>query len=231
MNAEKAAVVEVGGLAEAGRLAACRLWAEMLLLFGGVPCVFILFRRHVNGLIVPIILLGGLAAWLWLRRRKGFDLTRLGAGPVFGRFLLRRALIFLPLAGLAAVLSRAYMPESFLDFPRLAPLVWAIVMVLYPVLSAYPQKMVFRAFFFERYRPLFKSDWAMILASALFFGWAHAFLGNWVAPVFAGLGGILFGRTYLRSGSLLLAGLEHGLYGDLLFTLGTGWLFYAGSIC
>jgi len=28
----------------------------------------------------------------------------------------------------------------------------------------------------------------------------------------------------------LAAGLEHALWGDLLFTLGLGWYFYTGSI-
>jgi len=210
--------------------ATARLLAEFLLFFLVLPTLLIVFRHHVYGLVIPLILLSGLFSWLWLRRRKDFDRRRLWTGHSFRRCLLRRALVFLPLAAVAAVFSRLYMPESFLDFPRLAPVMWAIVMILYPVLSAYPQELFFRAFFFERYRPLFAHDWQLILASAVAFGWAHAFLGNWVAPVFAALGGIIFGRTYLRSGSLLLAGLEHGIWGDLLFTLGTGWLFYAGSI-
>lgn len=45
-----------------------------------------------------------------------------------------------------------------------------------------------------------------------------------------GIGGILFARTYERSNSLLAACIEHGLWGDLLFTLGLGWCFYTGVI-
>jgi membrane protease YdiL (CAAX protease family) len=207
-----------------------RLWAEMLLVFVGLPVVCILFRRDVIGMVVPLLLVAGLFSWLWLKRQPGYDLRRLWIGPAFSRHILPRVALFVPLGILLTGLSYWILPDSFLVFPRYTPLIWALVMVLYPVLSAYPQELVFRACFFERYRPLFTSDFAMILASAVFFGFAHAFLGNWIAPVLAGIGGILFGRTYLRSGSLLIASLEHGLYGDLLFTLGMGWFFYAGSI-
>ncbi|MHB1155946.1 MAG: hypothetical protein ACYC26_03800 [Phycisphaerales bacterium] len=36
----------------------------------------------------------------------------------------------------------------------------------------------------------------------------------------------MFTRTYQRTGSLLLAGIEHALYGDLLFTIGLGHYLY-----
>ncbi len=225
----EACAEEVTG-ARPAEAAKARLWAEMLLLFAGLPIVCILLRREVIGMVVPLLLVAGLFSWLWLKRQPGYDLKRLWIGPAFSRHILPRIALFVPLGVLLTGLSYWILPDYFLVFPRYTPLIWALVMVLYPVLSAYPQELVFRAFFFERYRPLFKTDFAMILASAVLFGFAHAFLGNWIAPVLAGIGGILFGRTYLRSGSLVIASLEHGLYGDLLFTLGMGWFFYAGSI-
>ncbi|MGD8563152.1 MAG: CPBP family intramembrane metalloprotease [Desulfarculaceae bacterium] len=103
-------------------------------------------------------------------------------------------------------------------------------MLLYPLLAAYPQEIIFRGFFFERYQRLFSNDYKMLIVSALSFGLSHAMYGNWLAPVLAALGGILFGYRYLRSGSLALAGLEHGLWGNLLFTSGWGWFFYSGAI-
>jgi hypothetical protein len=33
-----------------------------------------------------------------------------------------------------------------------------------------------------------------------------------------------------KSGSALMAGIEHGIWGDFLFTVGIGWYFYSGSI-
>ena len=216
--------------ARSAEAAKARLWAELLLLFVGGPVLCIVFRRQIIHWVVPLLLVAGLLSWLWLKRQPGYDVKRLWTGPEFLRHLLPRIALFVPLGITLAWLSHWLLPDYFLMFPRFTPLRWALVMVLYPVLSAYPQELMYRAFFFERYRRLFASDRAMILASAVLFGFAHAFLGNWIAPALTAVGGIIFGRTYLRSGSLVLASLEHGIYGDLLFTLGLGWYVYAGSI-
>jgi membrane protease YdiL (CAAX protease family) len=205
-------------------------WAEMLGLFFGLPGLLFLVRQHIEGLIIPLIMLCGLAGWLYLRRQPDFDTRRLWDGSLFLRRFARTLLLLVPLGTLAALMTYIYIPEAFMMFPRRVPVMWLVVMLLYPVLSAYPQELLYRALFFHRYRSLFRSDKAMILASALFFGWGHAFLGNWIAPLGAALGGLLFGFTFLRTRSLLQTSLEHGLWGDLLFTLGSGWFFYAGSI-
>ena len=59
---------------------------------------------------------------------------------------------------------------------------------------------------------------------------AHLPFGNLWAIAFPFLGGMMFLRTYRRTGSLLLSCLEHALYGDLLFTVGWGiYLFHGGT--
>jgi membrane protease YdiL (CAAX protease family) len=70
----------------------------------------------------------------------------------------------------------------------------------------------------------------MMIVNSICFGLAHLFYGNWVAPILSGLGGLLFCHRYLKSKSLLVVGLEHGLWGDFLFTVGLGWFFYSGAI-
>lgn len=211
------------------RFRSFRLFAELIVLFVGLPGALLAVRHRVHGLIIPLILVAGLVCWLWLRRQPDFDRSRLWNTRDFRRHLGRTLAVFLPLGAVAAGFSYWLMPDSFLMFPRWTPGFWLIVMVCYPVFSAYPQELIYRAFFFHRYGRLLGERGAWIV-SALLFGWAHVFLGNWVAPVGAALGGLLFGRTYQRSGSLLQAALEHGLWGDLLFTVGVGFLFYAGSI-
>jgi hypothetical protein len=46
------------------------------------------------------------------------------------------------------------------------------------------------------------------------------------AIAFATLGGLMFAATYERRRSTLLVSIEHGLYGDFIFTVGLGGLFY-----
>jgi len=62
------------------------------------------------------------------------------------------------------------------------------------------------------------------------FALAHLFFSNWIAALLSLGGGLLFARTYAHSRSTLLTTVEHGLWGDALFTIGLGWYFYGGSI-
>ena len=123
---------------------------------------------------------------------------------------------------LFAVIER----DLILALPRRQPRLWLLVMCFYPLVSVYPQEIIFRAFVFHRYERLFGDGLRLVVVSAVAFGAAHLFFGNWVAPVLTTLGGYLFARTYARSGSVVLASIEHALWGDLVFTLGIGVYFY-----
>jgi membrane protease YdiL (CAAX protease family) len=101
-------------------------------------------------------------------------------------------------------------------------------MVLYP-LSAWAQEIVFRTFFFHRYGPLFATARRRILASGLIFGWAHVVVNDLAAIPLATIAGLLFASTYERSRSTLLVSIEHALYGDVVFTVGLGSLFYSSA--
>ncbi len=102
-------------------------------------------------------------------------------------------------------------------------------MVLYPLLSVWPQEMLYRSLLFHRYRALFRTDIALILVSALAFGFAHVIFLNWIAVAMTVAGGFLFARDYARHRSLPLSCLEHSLYGCLIFTVGLGRFFYTGA--
>lgn len=117
-------------------------------------------------------------------------------------------------------------PHALFSFPRARPAVWGMVMILYP-LSAYAQELVFRTFFFHRYGGLFATARARVVTSGLVFGWAHIVVNNLVAVALSAVAGVLFASTYERSRSTLLVSLEHALYGDLVFSIGLGSLFYS----
>jgi len=136
---------------------------------------------------------------------------------------------FLPCAALLAALTYFLVPQNFLGFVRTNPGFWAIIMVAYPLLSVIPQEIIYRWFFFERYRRIFLTDRALIMASALAFGLGHIVFHNWVAPLLSTVGGLMFAATYIRCRSLALVSLEHAIYGDFIFTIGLGWYFYHGA--
>lgn len=117
----------------------------------------------------------------------------------------------------------------FLSLPRERPTLWLIIMVFYPLVSVYPQEVIWRAFMFHRYRTLFRGRWAMIGASAVAFGHAHVVFHNWLAVGLCVIGGVLFARTFDRSRSTLASWIDHALYGCLVFTIGIGRYFYSGA--
>lgn len=117
-------------------------------------------------------------------------------------------------------------PKMLFSLIKTAPALWLLVMIFYPVLSVYPQELLYRAYFFHRFKPLFGERTGMILASAMLFGFVHIIFGSWISIALTAAGGVLFGMTYRKSGSLLLACLEHALFGDFIFTIGIGRYFY-----
>ena len=125
---------------------------------------------------------------------------------------------------------RLFAPELQWSFVRRNPALWALVMVLYPVLSVYPQGVVYRAFFFERYGALFPGRWTVIVASAAAFAFMHIIFRNWVAVGLTFAGGLLFAARYAETSSLAASSFEHSLYGCWLFTVGLGQYFYHGTI-
>ena len=143
------------------------------------------------------------------------------------------AYVVVPFVVLAPVLLlwlMAYDPGRLFGFVRQRPLLWGAVMLLYPVLSVYPQGIVYRIFIFHRYRRLFPKPWMRVLASAVAFSLAHVVFENWIAPVATAFGGLLFAWTYDRTQSALVTGLQHAVFGCYIFTIGLGWYFYYGAV-
>jgi membrane protease YdiL (CAAX protease family) len=138
--------------------------------------------------------------------------------------------LFAAAALVGAVLVWRLAPSLFLHLPRTSPLLWSLIMVLYPILSVYPQGIIYRAFIFERYRNLFGPPWSIVLASAAAFAYVHIVFRNPLAIGLTSLGGLLFAYRYLQTGSLFVSSFEHALYGCAIFTIGIGRSFYHGAV-
>lgn len=203
---------------------------ELSTVFLIVPILLFLARHSFLRFIIPTLLLAAALCLLVLWRDPTFDRTRLWNSKHLGRHLRRTLLVFLPAAAAIALLVALSAPASLLQLPRERPRLWVQVLLFYPLLSVYPQEIIFRAFFFHRYSALFLRPRLEIVASAVAFGLAHLFFGNWIALLLSTCGGLLFAATYQRSNSTLAAFLEHSLWGDFVFTVGLGWYFYGGSI-
>jgi len=229
------------GLAEQpGRARRAWLWAEMALLFVGGPVLLWKVPAILAGPGLFVVLwaaAAGALVYLWCDR--GFERRRLwNARVVPGRLgvvllrwcLLAGALLFCFGMASGKVVFGLRFPVGLFTLPREIPWLWGLIMLAYPWVSVYPQNVVYRAFFCQRYAPILPGHWAMVGVNALLFSFGHVMFGNWVVLGLTLLGGVLFTRTYLKHGSLLLATIEHALYGGFCFSVGIGiFLLYGAS--
>jgi hypothetical protein len=178
---------------------------------------------------IPVLVVLAVAAAVYLRRQDGFDRRDLWR-PEALRDVWRPALALwcataAAMTGLVAWLT----PDRLFELPRERPLLWAAIVVFYPLVSVYPQELLFRAFQLYRYQPLFPDPRWAALAGAAAFGFAHIIFGNVLAVVLTLAGGWLFARRYQRTRSLFVVSVEHAAYGLLIFTVGLGSSFYHGA--
>lgn len=203
-----------------------RLAAEYVIVFFVLVGAY-LAARPPGGPIPPLVLAAG-AALVYLRRQPGFDrrdLLRAGAlRPALPGILL----LWVPVTLVTTAAVAAVAPERLFDMPRQDTALWAAVIVGYPLLSVYPQEVLFRAFLLHRYAEVFRTGRVAAAASAVAFGFAHLLFGNVLAVVATLAGGWLFARRYQRTRSLAAVCAEHALYGITIFTVGLGDLFYHG---
>ena len=200
-----------------------RLALEFVLVFFALVGAYI--AVHIPGGPIPVLLVAAAAVIWYQRRSRGFDLLRPAAlRPALPGILATWAVVSaLAVAGVA-VLD----PGRLFDLPRHDTALWAAIVVFYPLVSVYPQELLYRAYLLHRYAPAVGTGRAAAAASALAFGFAHLLFGNAVAVVATLAGGWLFARRYQRTGSLLTVSVEHALYGITIFTVGLGHFFYHG---
>ncbi|MGR3807726.1 CPBP family intramembrane glutamic endopeptidase [Pasteurella testudinis] len=199
---------------------------EFFAIFIAVPLLY-LFKLLPNNSMIPLLWGVFLYSVLILKAHRVrcfyWDLKKSMLLPLFWRAsAVCAALICFTLL---------VMPQNFLAFVRHDPMLWLLVMLLYPILSAFTQETIFRRFFFFRYRTLWHNNQRLaIVLSALLFSYMHIVFLNYVAVLFTLVGGLIFATQYLRHQSLILVSLEHAIYGNIVFTVGLGAYFYHAAI-
>lgn len=204
-----------------------RLLGEFVLFYLCVPVAMALFMPPLA--LFPVLLTltaGGLGL---LHVTEGFrwnDLIR-GIRGIDLRLVL----------GFAAVTVLIVLGTEMLAFPEGAPglargnpLLLLSILLLYPLLSALPQEIVFRALFFRRYGPILPGPRAAIVINAACFSLAHLMYWSLIVTILTFLGGIVFAWGYELRRNFPLAVVLHAVAGWILFTGGLGMLFYSGNV-
>jgi hypothetical protein len=194
---------------------------ELPLLFMGVPLIYY-FDFIAAYKAVPLLLIfAAVSIKLYRDKRLSKSLFRLGHYTGWGWMLLRFGIFAISCGAAVAY----FLPNNLFDLPLYNTDRWLLTMLLYPLLSVLPQEFIFRVYFFRRYRSLLTNNHLMIVTNALLFSFAHIMFGNWVALACTFVGSFLFSRTYIKSRSILIASVEHALYGNFLFSIGLAEYF------
>lgn len=102
------------------------------------------------------------------------------------------------------------------------PKLWIFILFIYSFFSVYPQELIYRTFFFKRYKSIFNNKWLFLFINAIIFSLGHIFFRNTLVILLTFLGGLLFALTYNKTKSTVLVSIEHAVYGCWFFTVGMG---------
>jgi uncharacterized protein len=179
--------------------------------------------------LFPALLSTALVAAILLTLTPGFRWRELASG-----FRAVEARLVAMVSGATAVTCTGLVfwlvPEQWLFLPRRLPDLWLMIVLLYPLLSALPQELIFRLLFFRRYGWLLPEPRLAIPVNAAVFALGHLMFWNWPALVLTFAGGWVFAWAYLRGGGFWSAVVLHAVAGAILFTTGLGTFFYHGDV-
>lgn len=116
-------------------------------------------------------------------------------------------------------------PDLFFHYPVENLKRYLMTLVLYPIASVIPQEIIYRVYFFHRYKNIVPEKFLLMLSNAIIFGLTHMIYDNWVAPIATFLVSWIFIYNYFQTRSLLNVSLEHYFYGLVMFTVGFGYYF------
>ena len=194
---------------------------EFLIFFVFIPFVA---NQYLDGWlkVIPLLLIA-LMFFTFLLMDPGFDrktLTRLD------RAYLRRSLVRVLIITLLLVWFTFWIyPDLFFRYPVEQFRNYMITFFLYPIASVIPQEIIYRVYYFHRYKELIPEKYLLMLSNAIIFGLTHFIYGNWVAPIATFLAAWIFIYNYFQTRSLLNVSLEHYFYGLIMFTIGFGYFF------
>ena len=195
------------------------LFIEFLALFICIPIGLALLIPIWIKISVVVIGFGYLLYVL-----KGLGLLKFQIKPMIPltSFWKRVGITFMLIAIVTSLYVWFVKPEALFYIPLNKPLLFVTILFVYSVFSVWPQELMYRTFFFERYKALFQNRKLLVFVNAFVFSLAHLFFKNTLVLVLTFVGGVLFGLTFLKFKSTTLVSIEHALYGNWLFTVGMG---------
>ena len=197
---------------------------EYLLLFFGVP-LYIYFDPefiHPSAVVLPVLVV----IFIYLYRLPDFKFRELVQFKINKKIILKHLVIFAIISSLLILIIFIFDRENLFNLPRANPQIWIMLCIFYPLFSAYGQEIIYRTFIFYRYRRIFKSKLTFVLASSIAFSFVHIVYYSHISIILTFILGLYLTYTYLKTKSVLFSSILHGIYGDLVFTIGLGSYFW-----
>ncbi len=194
---------------------------EFFLFFVFIPFIA---NKYLDGWLKVLPLIGiALFFFILLRLDSGFEKKNLYKlnKPEFKKSVPRLIIVSV----LLIWFTWWIFPDLLLYYPRENFESYLITFFLYPIASVIPQEIIYRVYFFHRYKEIVPERFLLMLSNAIIFGLTHWIYANWVAPIATFLVSWIFIYSYLKSKSLLNVSLEHYFYGLIMFTIGFGYFF------
>lgn len=205
-----------------------RLVIELIILFLLIPGIIAFDLLGIHLLLILTII--GVLVFLFLRFDPEFDNKQFWnwkkGKPYLKRILIVFTVSATVMVGLICIIDKSKVFYLALNIPWLL----LIISVFYPIFSVLPQSLIYRSFFFHRYKTLFKKDWIKIILSGFFFSLGHSLYKNLMVLGLAFIAGIIYAYHYNKTKSLAVNWLEHSIYGIWLFASGLGTFFVSSFV-
>lgn len=192
---------------------------ELFILFIVIPISFAFAYSRILKLIIGVL---GFAYILFILFKIEKIKFQIQQNIHWKKFWTETIIKFLIIAVVTSIFVWFTDKENLFDVVLNKPILWLLILFFYAVFSVYPQELLYRTFFFQRYKNLFKNENYFILINAVLFSLAHLFFKNILVLILTFMGGILFALTYNKTKSTYLVSIEHAIYGCWLFTVGMG---------
>lgn len=186
--------------------------------FVGLP---LLAMNSVGGLTIPLIMMVMMTSTIvLLSATKSFHWSDLLPVDFWSEWRLMTG-CSAAFALIAFTVTSIYWPSRLFS----APPEIAVMLVVFPILTAIPMELVYRALFFRRYGHLIRGEALAIGLGSIATALGYAVLSGSMGGIVFGfaLGGVL-GWAYLRTGNFAVSVILHWAAVAALFLIGPGIL-------
>ena len=192
---------------------------ELVLIFIVIPISFLLNYSPILKLIIGVLGFTYVIYILLKVEKNKFSINKNNDWKNFWKSTLIKLFVIVVVTSVIVLFTDS---KNLFNVVLNKPMLWVLILLFYSLFSVFPQELIYRTFFFQRYHKLFKNEYVFILINAALFSLAHILFKSYLVLIFTFIGGLLFAITYQKTNSTLLVSIEHAIYGCWLFTVGMG---------